>query len=344
MSSTSQLTTFSDLYTDLLNRVRVSTSVTATTDQAKRYINIALHDIHLGTDYKLPWMERQTQLKTKAPYSTGTVSVLRGGTTLTGSGTAWNTLDSYSATNMAVSGKIMFSGSQDVYRISTVSSDTNASLTSKYIADSDLSAGTYTHFQDEYDLSSTFLRPVDLHVFSPGMNIALISRSEFRRRFPVVNVPGKPKVACLIDTFTSPSILTPVRKIVFYPYPDKEYLIDYTFITANIAMTSGGAGLTSMSSDTDVPVMPLRYRHAIIFHALSHWYRDRKDDSRAQLAKAEYEEIMSRIVNDQDIATHMTAQMRPLIGSYKRSAFAPYGRSGGGRVFDLNDEFDSFRR
>ena len=48
MSATSQLTTFSDLYTDLQNRVRVTTGVTATENQAKRYINIALHDLHLG--------------------------------------------------------------------------------------------------------------------------------------------------------------------------------------------------------------------------------------------------------------------------------------------------------
>jgi hypothetical protein len=49
VSSTSQLTTFSDIYTDLQNRVRVTTSVTATETQAKRYINIALQDMHLGT-------------------------------------------------------------------------------------------------------------------------------------------------------------------------------------------------------------------------------------------------------------------------------------------------------
>ncbi len=54
MSSTSQVTTFEDLYTDLMNRVRVTTSVAATLEQAKRYINIALQDIHLGFDYKLP--------------------------------------------------------------------------------------------------------------------------------------------------------------------------------------------------------------------------------------------------------------------------------------------------
>ena len=104
MSSTSQLTTFSDLYTDLLNRVRVTTSVSASVEQAKRYINIALHDIHLGFDYKLPWCERQSYLRTKAPYTTGTVQAVNGSGTLSGTGTAWNT-------NNALSGETGCGGS-----------------------------------------------------------------------------------------------------------------------------------------------------------------------------------------------------------------------------------------
>lgn len=72
VANSSQLTTFSDLYTDLQNRVRVATGVTATETQAKRYINIAIHDINLGFQYKLPWLERNAQLRTHAAYTTGT--------------------------------------------------------------------------------------------------------------------------------------------------------------------------------------------------------------------------------------------------------------------------------
>ena len=66
MSATSQLTTFSDLYTDLQNRVRAATGVTATENQAKRYINIALHDMALGFQYKMPWLEREAYIRTAA--------------------------------------------------------------------------------------------------------------------------------------------------------------------------------------------------------------------------------------------------------------------------------------
>lgn len=344
MSETTQYTTFADLYQGLLRRVRVSTGVTATDNQAKHYINVALQDIHLGFDYKLPWCERRDVLRVKAPYTTGTVSVSVGGTTVTGSSTLWSTANSYGEANTVALGKIIFSGESNVYRVSSVSSDTSITLIDKYVGSAALSGSEYTYFEDEYALSSNFLRPIDMQVFSPQMNIALISRSEFRRRFPVVNVSGRPRYACLVDSITSPAIALPLRKVLFYPYPDQTYNIPYTFVTSVVATNSAGSSsLTSMSSDTDIPTMPLRYRHAIIFHALAHWYRDRKDDARSQAASAEYQSIMERIVGDHDIATHVTTQLQPR-GGYTRVAQNPYSYRGGRRIYDLNDEFDSFKR
>jgi hypothetical protein len=344
MSSTSQLTTFSDLYTDLLQRVRVTTSVSASVEQAKRYINIALHDIHLGFDYKLPWCERVGYLRTKAPYTTGTVAATRGSGTLSGTGTAWNTNDAFSVKNVVAHGKIIVDGSTEVYKVNTITNDTSLSLYTNFIGDT-VSGATYTYFEDEYSLSASFLRPIDFEIFSPDMGIQLIPRHEFRRRFPVIRISGRPRVACLVDTIASGSVVTPVRKVILYPYPDQEYLIPYHFVTSQIARdTAGVTPASSLSADSDEPYMPLRYRHAIIFHALYHWYRDKKDDARSEQAKAEYTDIMMRIVNDQDIATHMTTKMSPTGGGYQRAAYRPYSLGAGSRVYDLNDEWDSFRR
>jgi len=344
MSSTSQVTTFEDLYTDLLNRVRVTTSVAATLEQAKRYINIALQDIHLGFDYKLPWCERQSSVRTKAPYTTGTATFTKGTLTVTGSSTLWNTNDSFSIKNVVSQGKIVATGYPEIYRVNAVASDTSLSIYTHFIHDT-ISGSEYTYFEDEYDLISLFLRPVDLRQFSPAMGISLLSRNEFRKRYPVVNVQGRPRVACIIDTDTSGSSFAQTRRVVFYPYPDREYIIPYTYITSTVATTSAGSPLTSMSATTDVPTMPLRYRHAIVLHALASWYRDKKDDARAESTKAEYTDIMIRIVNDLDIATHTTTKLRPMMGSYVGGAKSPYrSGKGGRRVYDLNDDFDSFRR
>src|SRR3990167_5786816 len=104
MSTTSQVTTFSDLYTDLQNRVRVQTGVAATENQAKRYVNIALQDMHLGFDYRFPWAERSALLRTQAQYDTGTVTATKGSTTITGSSTAWNTNNDFTVKNMRANG------------------------------------------------------------------------------------------------------------------------------------------------------------------------------------------------------------------------------------------------
>ena len=149
MSTTSQVTTFSDLYVDLQNRVRVTTGVSATETQAKRYINTALVDVHVGTDYVFPWTERRAFLTTKAPYTTGTVSIAAGSTSLTGSSTLWNTANTYAQNNLRAGGKLTIAGATDVYRVSTVSSDTAATLATRYVASSDASAAEYIAFEDE---------------------------------------------------------------------------------------------------------------------------------------------------------------------------------------------------
>ena len=338
MSSTSQLTTYADLYTDLQNRVRVTTGVTATQTQAQRYINIALSDINLGFQYKLPWLERTAQLRTHSPYTTGTVAISVGSTALIGTDTLWNTVNSYNENNARTSGKMLLEGTTDIYPIATVGSDTSITLQSRYVGSSALSAASYTYYEDTYDLATNFLRPIDFQLFSQASNITLLPRDEFRRRFPRPMVQGKPEYACILDMAPSGST-APVRRVQLYPYPADTYIIPYTYITNAVGVSAAGAELTSLSSDTDEPLLPLRYRHAIVFHALYHWYRDKRDDSRSQEAKAEYTDIMLRIVDDQDFGAPTKAKLRPTTGMYSERAKRPYkggfrGRYVSGNSFD----------
>ncbi len=337
-----QVTTFYDLYTDLQNRVRVTTSVSATEVQAKRYINIALQDMHLAFDYKLPWAERTALLRTQAPYITGTVSVDVGSTTVTGVGTTWNTLNSYEDEYTHVGGKIIFPGTSDIYTVATRESDTTLTLNTRYVGGSDLVDSPYIYFEDTYALALDFLRPVDVQYFAQDTSIPVISRPDFRRMYPRPKISGRPKVACLLDMpFTDSA--TPSRRVMFYPYPDAAYLIPYTYISNAVAVSNDGLEGTALVEDDDQPTMPLRYRHAIVLHALKNWYRDKRDDARSQEVNAEYSELMGRIVNDQDVGTHVQARLQPRMSMYTRHAYRPYSKRGGRRV-DINGEFDRFQR
>lgn len=329
MSVTSQVTTFSDLYGDLISRVRITTGVTATDNVAKRFINIALQDMHLGFDYRFPWAERSAILITQAQYTTGTATATKGSTTLTGASTLWNTNNDFTVKNMRANGKIRLGGGLNPYTISSVSSDTAAVMASKF-TETTATASTYVYYEDQYDLASDFLRPVDAQRFSEDISIDLISRTEFRRRYPSNSIPGKPSVACIIDSAPSGNT-TPVRRVQFYQPPDINYSIPYTYITGNLATSSAGVAQANLSADSDEPIIPLRYRHALVFHALYHWYRDKKDDPRSEQARADYTDIMLRVAADTEVGA-VRPQIRPRVSGYARSAQRPW--SGGyGRRF-----------
>lgn len=335
MSVTQQYTTFADLYTGLMNAVRSDTSQSATISQAKRSINVALQDMHLGFDYKFPWAERSAILLTQAQYDTGTVTITQGSQTLTGSSTAWDTNNAFTVKNMRANGKVRIAGSREPYTVSAVTDDTTATLSSKFV-EADVSAETYLYYEDEYDLASDFLRPVDAQTFSDETEIAIISRTEFRRRFPTNSVPGRPSVACIIDYAPSGST-TPIRRVRLSQPPSTAMRIPYSYITSFLAVSSLGVAQAQLSADSDEPIVPLRYRHALLFHALYHWYRDKKDDGRSGEAKGEYTDIMLRASADVEVGGKRP-QIQPRSSIYAGRARRPW-RSGGGR-YDIGGRFD----
>ncbi len=323
MSATTQVTTFSDIYSAILNGLRNDTSATASINQAKRAANIALHDIHIGFAERLPWAERRAIIVTQPKYETGTITATKGSTTISGGSTTWNTNNDFSVANMRAGGKIRINGGNEIYEISSVASDTSATLTSKFTQDT-VSGASYVYFEDEYALASDFLRPLDLKQFSDPLDITLVGRTDFRRMFLRNFITGKPQVATIVDLPFSGST-TPVRKVCFYKPPDQAYTIPYSYITSNLAVSFAGAAQTQMSADSDEPIIPLRYRYALVLHALSHMYRDAKDDDRALSAKVEYEQLLSRAVADTEIgASH--PYLTPAVAGYSRRARRPYAR------------------
>ena len=172
MSATTTPTTFSDLYTSLLNSVRATlgsaAGTTTQTQYAKKYINSALHDLHIQQNWW--WAERRDIILTHGEYITGSVSIASTArTTLEGTNTLWNTtVSGMGTTNSQAGGKIQFSGENDVYVLSTISSDTAATLRTRYVGNQTtatayaLAYGSYTYLEDEYTLATDYFRLVDV--------------------------------------------------------------------------------------------------------------------------------------------------------------------------------------
>jgi hypothetical protein len=328
---------FSDLYFALLNKVREQTTASAAVSQAKSMINTALQDMHIGFGERFPWAERQSRLTTMAPYSTGTVSITQGSTTLTGVSTLWTTTNAFGVNNARTTGKIVINGTSPIYEISSVGGAGTITLTSAYVGTT-VAAGTYSYFEDEYDLHADFLRPMDMQFFDSKTEIKITDRNTFRRKYPANSVTGRPVVACLLDrAFVSNT--TPVRRVAFYRPPDANYSIPYSFVTNKLAVSSAGVAQQSLSADTDEPIVPFGYRHLIVLHALYNWYRDKKDDSRSQEAKAEFTDLLLRISGDTEIGERRPS-IEPKMAQYRNNARSPYRVGGSRGTHTLGSRFD----
>lgn len=331
MGIATQVTDLADCRRELLSLIRDTASSTAgdTNDIADRYLNEALHEIHINPLRKAPWLVRRSVILTHAPYSTGTVSITAAArTTVTGSSTLWNTaVTGMGFNNARAGGKMTFSGISEVYEVSTVDTDTQITLLNRYTGAA-LSAASYNYFEDEYALASDFGGPVDYRNFSNDINIPLMPPMQFRQRYPRNSTTGRPRAATVIQKAFSGST-TPQYRVVFNPSPDDEYSIPYHYITTNLAVSSAGVEQTQMTATTDEPVMPLKYRHAIVLRAAWKWLAFRKDDERLAVIKAEYVDLIKRISNDWGIT-----QDRPRL-VFNRGRQTPIrGR------FDVDNWFD----
>ena len=327
MSSTTTVTTFLDMQTDLINRVRDNVSTSAVLTLSKRYINQALMDLHIQNSF--PWAERRSAVLTMAPYTTGTVAVtattLALRKTVVGTDTLWATTNTF-AQNVPAAAKLTIAGSTDVHIVSTVDGQTQFTLddATPYTGDTVTAAG-YVAYQDEYALASDFFRLIDNRTFSPAMALEVLDRQEFYRRYPRNNRTGTPSVCTIIDLGPGTTV-APRPRVLFHPAPDSAMSIPYRYITRNLAVSSAGVAAENLSADTDEPIIPVRYRHVLVFYALYQWYRDRKDDPRAQLAQQEYVELLQRITNDtspeRDIPKLRTNRRRYAAGvaGYMRSS------------------------
>lgn len=325
--------TLSELRTDILNRLRETTGVSATNTILNRFINDAVIDVHRDPRVHLfPWQIRRAYLQTQPDYSTGTVTVTRGSTSVTGSSTAWTTNNAWGVANVRAGGKIRLGDNQEVYRVSSVDSATTLTLDSLFTGGSALSGASYLYFEDEYALASDFLHSVDLHTFSEERQIFLIGPQEFRRRYPRNDVLGTPKHATIVELGPSGNT-TPRPRVVFGPSPTEAETIPYWYVSSHYWVTSGGTRQRFGSNDGDEPVIYPSYRQVIVWHVLWHWFEARKNDDRGQLYKGYYDEAVMRMT----AAYRGEDQDRPRLVPRRAP---PFGTRLRRPRFDYNNLFD----
>lgn len=347
MSDTTQFTTFSDLYNGLLKAIRSDRTNSETIEQAKRYINTALADIHLGFAEKVPWALRDYSFSTSTTFvdNITTKGVIE--TTIGPNGIKYVT---YTLAN--TDGNSYIAGNKVAVTSTTTPSstglegyifaDVSATPASVAIFQTGMAVGDSVRvYQDEIEMPDDFMRLAGNLIKIGSRDIPVIGRVEFRHRFAGDYSVNRPQFASIIDT-TDVTTGLDNRKLRLFPIPNAVERAHVTYVTKLLVTASDGTWQEEFSADTDEPIVPRRYRHAIFYHALSNWYRDRKDDVRSQEAKAEYVEIMNRITNDTE-AGQSTMSLRPNRRPYRRKSNRPYSSGrGGSRRYDFG-RFDELR-
>ena len=292
MAASDAPATFLELRTHFLEALKEVTGVSAVNTIVNRYINLGLQTMH-QEDW--PWAERQAVILTHDNYTTGTADIaLATRTTVTGTGTLWNTaVTGMGFNNTRAGGKLTFAGASDVYEVTSVASDTSLTLVDRFIGAAALVGAAYEYFEDEYALASDYWRPIGevaLRYFDKDNTIEVLEPQDFYQRFGKNSAVGTPTHAAIVERGPSGSVALRPR-VVLAPPPSALRIIPYRYYTTNLAVSAAGVGAANLSADTDEPIVPLRWRMSVIYKGLELWSRDRKDDARAELYKRSYEDL-----------------------------------------------------
>jgi len=141
-----------------------------------------------GLARKRPWRAYQSEYEfdTTETYSTGTVSVTDGSTTVEGSGTTW--------TSAMEGRKLRVAGYEMAFEIDSVTDGDTLELTSAWPYD-DESDKTYSIYEDEYDLPSDFERLFGVRDIKNNVELrAITSQSAHGGRYALRSIT--PTTAC----------------------------------------------------------------------------------------------------------------------------------------------------
>jgi hypothetical protein len=241
-----------------------------------------------------PWPERQveTRISTVAPYTTGTASVTKGSTSLTGSGTTW--------TSGMTGRKFTPSYGSPWYRFTYVGA-TSGTLEDAF-AETTLSGSAYSIFQDEYDLydlsatMETIVRVEALSSLSNGW-LRRMSAAELDGLAYVHGATGRP-------TTYAPTLFrtSGVRRIRLYPIPDDVYRL----------RVLGLGAFTDMTSDSDTPALSQNKERALILATCLE--AQRSGDAKEVVAYQEVEEAIDKAWREDQSQQPMSVRRRSRSG------------------------------
>jgi hypothetical protein len=261
------MSTFTQLQTDIFNLAGMDANDTNSATLVQRWINVTQQDVAS----RWPWnFLRSREVITTIPdYTTGTVSVANGGTTVTGSGTTF--------TSTMVGYFIQFSGSNDWYKITAYTSATSITIETAY-AGTTLSGATHTIRKFFYSLSSSADRILDIRNENTPMKLVEVDPRTLDAAAPNPSATNSPYSFCCYGYDSSGNI-----QITPYPFPNDARLLEIRTIKR----------VSDMSSSSDVSVIPTKWHHVLVAGSAAWAFMYLRKPDLATQWKSEYERIVT---------------------------------------------------
>jgi hypothetical protein len=283
------LVDFEDIYTAILEMLKIQASDTTTLARIKRDINIAYEDVIARKNWW--WNRSLTTTQLPAKITTGTVSATNNSTSITFSSAPAASVANY---------RIKLSGSPEVYTIAShTAASTSATLSAAFVGTT-VGGSSYKVWKDfaqlPTDCRETFI--VQHQLYAQPMEA--LGLEDFRR--VVAQQPdkeGAPLFYCTDDQDSSGK-----RRLRYWPavYTNKVNLdIDYL-------MT-----FTALDLDGDEPAMPVHDRTVLFYYACAHaWRRERNTEEANnyfQLGEKKLDEMASKMEDSKGMPV-----LRPGVG------------------------------
>ena len=166
-----ELRTFSDIYSAVLETIKIQSGDTTTVNRVKRNVNMTyLNEVAPARNWK--WLRRSLDIQMPAKITTGTVSI-------TGSSTAITF--SSGPSNSMVGARIRFQGHDEIYTILTHTAAATAAVLSVPFTGTTDTDATYTMWRDAIALPNDCREVVNVWHDYHGETMKPISTSELRQ-------------------------------------------------------------------------------------------------------------------------------------------------------------------
>lgn len=235
----------------------------------KRWLNLSYQDI-VG-DYTWSWLKSREAIAMATDYTTGTVDITAGSTTIT-----FSTAPTASQANRYV----QFSSANDWYKITDhTAASTTATISPAYTQTSALSDGTLTIRTFYYSLSSACEYVISVKEAINYRALKVITAQKFDEGAPFSTTTGTPTTIVLWGQDSSG-----YWQFTPYPWPDDVLLLEFRTIKK----------ITELSETTDEPLFPPRFESPWLYGAKCYGY-DFLDDDRAIDAFIKFESKIKKM-------------------------------------------------